>query len=120
MIELQQIIALKRELPGRETCSRSPINYSEGMADDQKDHFIQYLAERVIRKMTIQRNNSLHYGSDEGAKMAVTYHSVISTVNLHDGSAWEYIGTFFKNIFNGCRDYVNWVPGRIALATCQR
>ena len=46
MIELQQIIALKRELLGRETCSRSPINYSEGMADDQKDRFIQYLAEQ--------------------------------------------------------------------------
>ena len=42
----QQIIASKRELLGRETCSRSPINYSEGMADDQKDRFIQYLAER--------------------------------------------------------------------------
>ena len=25
----------------------------------------------------------------------------------------------FKNIFNGCRDYVNMVPGKIALATCQ-
>ena len=46
MIGLQQIIALKRGLPGRETCSRSPINYSEGMADDQKDRFIQYLAEQ--------------------------------------------------------------------------
>ena len=44
------------------------------------------LAERTIRKLTIQRNNSLHYGSDEGAKMAATYHSVISTVKLHGGS----------------------------------
>ena len=44
MIELQQTIALKRELLEREACSRSPINYSEGMADDQKDRFIQYLA----------------------------------------------------------------------------
>ena len=31
---------------GRETYSRNPINYSEGMADDQKDRFIQYLAEQ--------------------------------------------------------------------------
>lgn len=30
----------------RETYSRNPINYSEGMADDQKDRFIQYLAEQ--------------------------------------------------------------------------
>ena len=35
------------------------------------------LAERTIRKLTTQRNNSLHYGSDAGAEMAATYHSVI-------------------------------------------
>ncbi len=66
------------------------------------------LAERTIRKLTTQRNNSLHYGSDAGAEMAATYHSVIGTV-----------GTFFKNIFNGCRDYVNMVPDKITLATSQ-
>lgn len=37
---------LKRELLSRETYSRNPINYSEGMADDQKDRYIQYLAEQ--------------------------------------------------------------------------
>ena len=46
MIELQHIIDSKRELLNRETYSRSPINYSEGMADDQKDRYIQYLAEQ--------------------------------------------------------------------------
>ena len=46
MIELQHIIDSKRELLSRETYSRNPINYSEGMADDQKDRFIQYLAEQ--------------------------------------------------------------------------
>ena len=28
------------------------------------------LAERTIRKLTTQRNNSLHYGSDAGTGMA--------------------------------------------------
>ena len=46
MIELQHIIDSKRELLSRETYSRNPINYSEGMADDQKDRYIQYLAEQ--------------------------------------------------------------------------
>ena len=77
------------------------------------------LAERTIRKLTTQRNNSYHYGSDIGAEMAVTYHSVISTVKLHGSSVWNFIGTFFKKIFNGCRDYVNMVPGKITLATGQ-
>ena len=77
------------------------------------------LAERTIRKLTTQRNNSYHYGSDGGAEMAATYHSVISTVKLHGSSVWNFIGTFFKKIFNGCRDYVNMVPARIALVTSQ-
>ncbi len=77
------------------------------------------LAERTIRKLTTQRNNSYHYGSDGGAEMAATYHSVISTVKLHGSSVWNFIGTFFKKIFNGCRDYVNMVPARIALAASQ-
>ena len=77
------------------------------------------LAERTIRKLTTQRNNSLHYGSDAGAEMAATYHSVIGTVKLHGSSVWNFIGTFFKNIFKGCRDYVNMAPGKITLATSQ-
>jgi hypothetical protein len=54
--------------------------------------------QRTIRKLTTQRNNSLHYGSDAGAEMAATYHSVISTVKLHGSSVWNFIGTFFKKI----------------------
>ena len=77
------------------------------------------LAERTIRKLTTQRNNSLHYGSDAGARMAATYHSVIGTVKLHGSSVWNFIGTFFKKIFNGCRDYANMVPDKITLATGQ-
>ena len=87
--------------------------------DDGEFPIDNNLAERTIRKLTTQRNNSLHYDSDAGAEMAATYHSVIGTVKLHGSSFWNFIGTFFKNIFNGCRDCVNMVPGKITLATGQ-
>ena len=74
------------------------------------------LAERTIRKLATQRNNSLHYGGDAGAEMAATYHSVIGTVKFHGSSVWNFIGTFFKNIFSGSRDYVNMVPDKTTLA----
>ena len=54
------------------------------------------LAERIIPKLTTQRNNSYHSGSDAGAEMAATYHSVISTVKLHGSSSWDFIGTYFQ------------------------
>ena len=74
------------------------------------------IAERTIRKLTTQRNNSLHYGSDEGVEMAVAYHSVISTVKLHGMSCWRYLGEFFKKIFNGCRDFFSLTPANIGMA----
>lgn len=77
------------------------------------------LAERVIRKLTTQRNSMLHFGSDEGVEMAATYHSVISTVKMQGKSAWEFLGKFFTNIFNGCRDYSSLSPRNIGLALCQ-
>ena len=74
------------------------------------------IAERTIRKLTTQRNNSLHYGSDAGVEMAVAYHSVISTVKLHAMSCWRYLGEFFKKIFNGCRDFLSLTPSNIGLS----
>lgn len=50
------------------------------------------LVVRTIRKLTTQRNNSLHYGSDADAEMAATYHSVIGKVKLHGSSARDFIG----------------------------
>ena len=75
------------------------------------------IAERTLRKLTTQRNNSLHYGSDAGVAMAVAYHSVISTVKLHGMSCWRYLGEFFKNIFNGCRDFFSLTPANIGLSS---
>ena len=76
---------------------------------------------RVLPTITLMADcyGNAYYGCDVGADMAATYHRVISTVKLHGSSAWDFIGTFFKNIFNGCRDYVNMVPGKIAVATSQ-
>ena len=59
--------------------------------------------------ITVSYTHLLHYGSDAGAEMAATYRSVIGTAKLHGSSIWNFIGSFFKNIFNGCRDYVNTV-----------
>ena len=76
------------------------------------------LAERCIRKITTQRNSMLHFGSNEGVEMAATYHSIITTVKLHGKSAWSFLGTFFKKIFNGCRDFACLTPRNIEMAIC--
>ena len=93
------------------------------------------LAERAIRPLTTQRNSMLHFCSDEGAEMAATYHSIISTVKMQGRSAWEYLGKFISkslikriesssleflsvktlsNAFNGCRDFFSLRPDKFA------
>lgn len=67
------------------------------------------LAERTIRKLATQRNNSLHYGSDAGAEMVATYHSVIGTVKLHGSSIWNFIGIFSKISLTGVEIMLTWI-----------
>lgn len=125
LIELRSLLdsELSRDSEFRSQYYTEALNYLNrfwkeifAYLDDGELPIDNNLAERTIRKLTTQRNNSLHYGSDAGAEMAATYHSVIGTVKLHGSSVWNFIGTFFKNIFNGCRDYVNMVPDKITLA----
>lgn len=47
MQSLQHIIENKRALLARETYSRQPINRSKDMASDEKDRYIEYLANKV-------------------------------------------------------------------------
>ena len=47
MIDLQDIITTKRELLSRETYSRNPINYSAGMAEDQKTDTYNTLLSKI-------------------------------------------------------------------------
>ena len=128
LIELRSLFdsELSKDSEFRSQYYREALNYLNRFwkeifiyLDDGELPIDHNLAERTIRKLTTQRNNSLHYGSDASAEMAATYHSVIGTVKLHGSSIWNFIGTFFKNIFNGCRDYVNMVPDKITLATSQ-
>ena len=72
------------------------------------------MAERTVRCLTTARNNSFHFGSDLGAQMAASYHSIISTVKLHGSSVWSYLGKFLKNLC-GCRDYSSLLPSCIGL-----
>ena len=128
LIELRSILdsELLKDSEFRSWYYREALNYLNrfrkeifAYLDDGELPIDNNPAERTIRRLTTQRNNSLHYGSDAGAEMAATYHSVIGTVKLLGSSIWNFIGTFFKNIFNGCRDYVNMVPDKITLATSQ-
>lgn len=66
------------------------------------------LVERTIRKLTTQRNNSFHYGSDAGAEMAATYHNVIGTVKLHGVLSGTSSELFSKIFLTGAGIMLIW------------
>ena len=128
LITLRQYLKIELDKDPSETTPylREALNYLDKFWDNifafLKDGNLPIdnnLAERAIRPLTTQRNSMLHFGSDEGAEMAATYHSIISTVKMQGRSAWEYLGKFFTKIFNGCRDFFSLRPDKIGLAICQ-
>ena len=128
LITLRQHLKIELDKDPSETTPylREALNYLDKFWDNifafLKDGDLPIdnnLAERAIRPLTTQRNSMLHFGSDEGAEMAATYHSIISTVKMQGRSAWEYLGKFFTKIFNGCRDFLSMRPDKIGLAICQ-
>ena len=147
LITLRQYLKIELDKDPSETTPylREALNYLDKFWDNifafLKDGDLPIdnnLAERAIRPLTTQRNSMLHFGSDEGAEMAATYHSIISTVKMQGRSAWEYLGKFFtkslikriesssleylsvktlSNVFNGCRDFFSLRPDKFS---CQR
>ena len=63
------------------------------------------LAERTLRPMTVERKNSLTFGSHAGAKVSVIYHTFIETYKMCGVSTLEYFKEFFKAIMQGRTDY---------------
>ena len=73
------------------------------------------LAERTLRPMTVERKNSLTFGSHAGAKVSVIYHAFIETCKMCGVSTLEYFKEFFKAIMQGRTDYENMLPMTIGI-----
>ena len=73
------------------------------------------LAERTLRPMTVERKNSLTFGSHDGAEVSVIYHTFIETCKMCGVSTLEYFKEFFNAIMQGRTDYENMLPMTIGI-----
>ena len=73
------------------------------------------LAERTLRPMTVERKNSLGFGSHAGVEVSVIYHTFIETCKMCGVSTLEYFKEFFKAIMQGRTDYENMLPMTIGI-----
>ena len=68
------------------------------------------MIKRTLRPMTVERKNSLTFGSHAGAKVSVIYHTFIETCKMCCVSTLEYFKEFFRAIMQGRTDYENMLP----------
>ena len=73
------------------------------------------LAERSLRPMTVERKNSLGFGSHAGVEVSVIYHTFIETCKMCGVSTLEYFKKFFKAVMQGRTDYENMLPMTIGI-----
>lgn len=83
--------------------------------DDGEYSIDNNIAERNVRPFTIDRKNTMTFGSEEGIECAATYHTIIQTCRMMGVRVLRYLQEFFKKFSEGCRDYAHMVPGRLAL-----
>ena len=74
--------------------------------------YFQYQAESLPSGESVQsfcKRNKVPCNIYKSCTMIYVIMKVyyMDLVKLHGSSVWDFIGTFFKNIFNGCRDYVD-------------
>ena len=67
-------------------------------------------AERAIRPFTVSRKNSLHYSSEEGVEMAMTYLTVIETAKMWGLQIKEYLAYVWREIMSGNTNYEELTP----------
>lgn len=67
-------------------------------------------AERAIRPFTVSRKNSLHYSSEEGVEMAMTYLTIIETAKMWGLQVKEYLAYVWREVMSGNTNYESMTP----------
>ena len=67
-------------------------------------------AERAIRPFTVGRKNSLHYSSEEGVEMAMTYLTIIETAKMWGLQVKEYLTYVWREVMSGNTNYESMTP----------
>lgn len=73
------------------------------------------IAERNIRPATVERKNSLSFASEDGIECSAAYHTIVQTCRMMRVRVLKYLQSFFKTFKDGCRDFMNMLPGKLAI-----
>ena len=68
------------------------------------------ICERALKMAIRQRNNSLFFRSERGAKVSDIYMALIYTAELHDENPFEYLAALFEHEADVAAHPASWLP----------
>ena len=100
------------------------IRYKQSDGKIRESYLFKYrydidnsIAERFIRPLAGERENSLFFVGSRMANVSAAYHTLLSTCRMNGLSALEYLKKFFHEIVKGRKDYENLLPMTIGINT---
>ena len=73
------------------------------------------VAERAIRPFAVSRNNSLHFSSEEGVNVAMTFYTIIETAKMYLSDIKGYLIHVFRELLSGNKNYEMLIPSGISV-----
>ena len=91
------------------------ISYQVAILEDEfgvrHEYFVPADAEKAAgRPFTVSRKNSLHYSSEEGVEMAMTYLTIIETAKMWGLQIKEYLAFVWHEVMSGNTNYEELIP----------
>jgi len=101
----------------KDVCNNVPQTPKEGKKPKEiREYSIDNnIAERNVRPATVKRKNSLSFASEDGIECSATYHTIVQTCRMMGVRVLKYFQSFFKTFKDGCRDFMNMLPGKLAI-----
>lgn len=67
-------------------------------------------AERALKRVVLQRKNSLFYKTEHGAAVGDILTSILETCRLNQVNAWDYLVSVVRQARAVRRDPARWLP----------
>lgn len=72
------------------------------------------VAERAIRPFTVSRKNSLHFSSEEGVDVAMTFYTIIEIAKMYLSDIKGYLIHAFRELLSGNKNYETLIPSAVS------
>lgn len=73
------------------------------------------VAERAIRPFTVSRKNSLHFSSEEGVDVAMTFYTIIEIAKMYLSDIKGYLIHVFRELLSGNKNYETLIPSAVSV-----